>query len=190
MAYQARIRSTWSAFVACCWTKSPSGPSTICDAELWHWKPNGTDGEWRMSVTSCKLCSMFHSNSHNLSNRKVKTLPSVRFLHANSLFSLYPIQTLLNIHFTDLTEGNSLGEILVLVNRLYFLETAKGGPKFSWATSCGTIHLLAVGEKQGWPSQDVMKRYHGTAALEWVAKHQPLVPGTIIRWRENIDNRH
>ena len=72
---------------------------------------------------------------------------------------------------------------------IYFLETAKGGPKFSWATSCGTIHLLAVGEKQGWPSQDVMKRYHGTAALEWVAKHQPLVPGTIIRWRENIDNR-
>lgn len=35
-----------------------------------------------------------------------------------------------------------------------------------------------------------MKRYHGTAALEWVAKHQPLVPGTIIRWRENIDNRY
>ena len=138
MAYQARIRSTWSAFVACCWTKSPSGPSTICDAELWHWKPNGTDGEWRMSVTSCKLCSMFHSNSHNLSNRKVKTLPSVRFLHANSLFSLYPIQTLLNIHFTDLTEGNSLGEILVLVNRQY----------------------------TSWRQQRVVQNFHGLQAVE------------------------
>ena len=127
-----------------------TGMRTWSDAELWHWKPNGTDGEWRMSVTSCKLCSMFHSNSHNLSNRKVKTLPSVRFLLAHSLFNLYPIQTLLNIHRLDRGEffGRDFG---AGQSAIYFLETAKGGPKFSWATSCGTIHLLAVGEKQGWP---------------------------------------
>lgn len=167
-----------------------TGMRTWSDAELWHWKPNGTDGEWRMSGTSCKLCSMVHSNSHNVSNRKVKTLPSVRFLHVHSLFNLYPIQTLLNIHFTDLTEGNSLGEILVLVNRRYTSwRQQRVVQHFHELQAVEPFTFSQLGKSRGGPSQDVMKRYHGTAALEWVAKHQPLVPGTIIRWRENIDNR-
>ena len=90
---------------------------------------------------------------------------------------------------SDLTEGNSPSGILMLVNwHNRLLGDSKG-----WSNIfMGYIEpftFLQLGKSRAGPSQDVMKRYHGTAALEWVAKHEPLVPGTIIRWRENIDNR-
>lgn len=33
-----------------------------------------------------------------------------------------------------------------------------------------------------------MKRFHGTIALQWLAEHQPLALGSILRWRETVDN--
>lgn len=34
-----------------------------------------------------------------------------------------------------------------------------------------------------------MKRFHGTIALQWLAEHKPLALGSILRWRETVDNR-